>query len=104
MSQRFGVKIYNIGVHADHIHLHVQFGSRQLYIKWIRGLTASLVKVISDLKWKFIPFTRIVSWGREFKKVSGYVDFNETEGNFLLNGYLRMEEWQKLLARKYSSA
>lgn len=87
MSQRFGVKVYSIAVQADHIHLNISFASRRIYTMWIRALTGALARKIQKLKFKFLPFTRIGSWGRDFKTVQNYILKNRIEGDFLLTAH-----------------
>jgi len=93
MSRRFGIKLHRIAVHADHIHLSVQIPSRILYCRWIRGLTAQLVRRIAGLKFALRPYSRVVNWGREFNAVCNYIFVNFQEGDFILRCHLRMESW-----------
>ncbi len=60
-SKRFGIKIYQIAVHSDHLHIHVKLNKRILYCRWIRAITSQLACQIKGLKWSLLPFTRVVS-------------------------------------------
>jgi len=95
MCRRFGLKIYRIAIQADHIHLSVRVPSRILYFRWIRGLTSSLVRKASGLKFALRPYSRIVSWGREFKAICNYIFANFQEGDFILHCHLRVERWRQ---------
>jgi len=95
MSHRFGLKVYRIAVQADHIHLSVRIPSRVLYCRWIRGLTSRLVQRIPGLKFALRPYSRIVSWGREFKAIGKYIFANFQEGDFILRCHLHMESWRE---------
>ena len=87
-SRSFGVKIYSMGVQADHIHLNISFGSRKIYVMWIRALSGAMVKKVAGLKFSLPPFTRVGSWGKGFRKVQAYVLKNYLEGEFLLAMHL----------------
>jgi len=95
MSHRFGVKIYRIAIHADHIHLCAQIPSRILYCRWIRGLTSNLARRVAGLKFALRPYSRIVTWGREFQIICSYIFANFREGDFILRCHLHMESWLK---------
>lgn len=95
-SQKFGVKIHSMAVHFDHIHLNVSFANRPIYVMWIRAVSGTLAKKIIDLKFKLLPFSRIVSWGRDFKTVQRYIHKNAIEGLFLL----RVNEMAEQVAKK----
>jgi len=101
MSRRFGVKIYRLVVQADHIHLSALIPSRILYCRWIRGLTSRLVRRVPGLKFALRPYSRVVSWGHEFKAVCRYIFTNFQEGEFILRCHLRLENW---LQAKWSKA
>ena len=32
-----------------------------------------------EMRWLMRPFTRVVGWGQEFKRVSTYIEMNELE-------------------------
>ena len=103
-GKRFGVQIYELGVQADHLHICLRISNRDGYRKWIRAVASVLVVQISGLKWHLRPFTRIGSWGQDFKRVGNYIKKNRTEGEFMLNAHLRVDEWlaQSLAFRSYS--
>lgn len=69
MNRRFGVRVYGIRIEADHIHLSTLIKNRELYRRWIRALTAVLVLRIASLKFSLRPYSRIVSWGRQFREL-----------------------------------
>lgn len=81
LSARFGIRVYSSAIQADHIHLNLRLFNRDLYRKWIRALTGTLARRIPRLKWRLRPFTRIMSWGREFSKVKTYLQKNQWEAN-----------------------
>ncbi len=88
-SKRFGIKIYQLAIHTDHVHIHVKLNNRILYCRWIRAVTSQLACRIKGLKWSLRPFTRVVSWGRDFKRVIDYIRFNIVEAEFIEMAHTR---------------
>ena len=91
-AQKYGLKIYDLALNWSHIHALITIPSRQAYHAFIRTLTAAIVKVLS-LSWgkslkgllDLRPFTRILSWGREFTSVRGYLELNQMEARGLIH-------------------
>lgn len=99
MNQRFSIKEYSVAVQADHVHLQIGFHSRLIYVRWIRALTGALA-LRFKIKFKFLPFTRITAWGRDFKNVNAYIFANGLEGEFILECHLWVEEqgrWDQVI-------
>jgi len=78
-SQRFNVRIYKLGIARDHIHLVIKVDSRNDYSNFVRAVTGVLAKLFK-FRWLFRPFTRVIEWGRDFKRVCQYVLQNDLEG------------------------
>lgn len=93
MSRRFGIKIYKLAAHADHIHLCLQIPNRVLYRRWIRGLTSMLVRNIQGLKFAFLPYSKIVTWGCQFKSVCEYIVLNLREAQLIIDSHARVDDW-----------
>lgn len=86
LSRRYGIKVYDIAVNFDHIHTVISFKSINSYKSWIRHLTSEIVRTLSQraqnqLKEFFThrPYTRIISWGKDFKGVLDYLILNKME-------------------------
>lgn len=86
ISSRVRIKIYDFAITNNHIHLTIYFTSRAAYRKWIRTVTAEIVRIIArrtktKLKdfFTYRPYTKIVSWGRQFKTVLNYMVLNQME-------------------------
>jgi len=92
-AHKFGIKIYEKAVHADHIHLAVQIPNRILYARWIRALTSVLVQKIQGLKWKLRPYTRVADWGRPFRQLKKYIFGNRLEGDFMAAANARVDHF-----------
>ena len=78
-SKKFGVQIYKKSVQKDHFHLVISISNPHSYKKFIRSLTAALARQLGKGIWKLSPFSRVLSWGRDFKAVMAYVEQNELE-------------------------
>jgi len=85
-AQKYGIRIYDLALNWSHIHALITIPSRQAYQAFIRTLTAAIVRRLSSTLGKSLqglfdlrPFTRILSWGREFTSVRGYLELNQME-------------------------
>jgi hypothetical protein len=102
-AKRFGVKIYRQAICWNHIHLSVKGSSRerlQNFFRVVAGHIAQEILRLYPLKphekrtapdgpqyqrkfWEDLIFTRIVEWGREFKRVCAYIVQNTLEAQGL---------------------
>jgi hypothetical protein len=64
--------------------------SKKAYLAFIRTITSLLVSFLSKLKGRSLkglfdlrPFTRILSWGRDFRNVINYHELNDMEARGL---------------------
>ncbi|HAG91543.1 MAG TPA: hypothetical protein DCL41_06710 [Bdellovibrionales bacterium] len=78
-AKKFGHKLQSRSVQKNHIHVLMQISSRLEYLKFIRALTGLIARKLGRGIWKFRPYTKILSWGREIKNVTGYILQNELE-------------------------
>lgn len=87
-GRRFGVKIYRQANGGNHLHLIVLPRSRQAFNGFIRSISGLIARLVLQAQrgaavgiqfWEKRPFTRIVSWGREFQKVCDYLMINALE-------------------------
>lgn len=79
-AKKFQIKVYRSAIVSNHLHFVIKFSHRFNYQCFIRALTGALAK-IHNIKWQFLPFTRIVSWGRDFVTVMNYVLQNTIEAH-----------------------
>lgn len=94
------VKIYHFVNVGNHLHIVIKIKNRALYSQFVRaitGLIARLVtgrerskaKIIESSKlsssptkikfWQARPFSRVITWGREFKAITNYMIKNRIE-------------------------
>ena len=78
-GKKFGLSIYGLSVQYDHIHAVIRIPHREGYVKFTRSLTGQIDKKLGKGIFKFLPFTRVVEWGRAYRKVQAYLQKNEDE-------------------------
>jgi REP element-mobilizing transposase RayT len=102
-AQEFQIKTYDFAINWSHIHLVIKLKDREDYTKFIRVLTSRLsMKVNRVMKDKLEkenstsrqieipklftlrPFTRILSWGKDFKNALDYQILNQMEARGLV--------------------
>jgi putative transposase len=90
---KYGVKLYRFSNNYTHLHLLVKIGSRLVYQRFIRSLTASIAmavtgaKKMKDLKsilgkktfFDCRPFTRVVKSFKAFQTMIHYIILNQLE-------------------------
>jgi hypothetical protein len=87
-ASKFGVKVYSLANAGNHLHLIVLPRSRYAYNGFIRSTTGLIARLVLGAEkaspknmqfWEKRPFTRIVEWGRDFKRVTDYLQQNTLE-------------------------
>ncbi len=92
-----GIKIYHLVNVGNHLHIVIQITKRHLYAKFIRAITGLIARhvlnkqrgpensAVSSKKkiqfWIARPFTRIITWGRDFNYVRNYMKKNIDQAN-----------------------
>ena len=75
----FGHKIYGVAVAKDHVHFAILVSNRENYRKFIRAFTGLLARMLGKKLWSLLPYSRIASWGREFRGLQNYLALNRAE-------------------------
>ena len=79
LVKKFYIQIYDDpGICSNHIHFTIRISSIENYKKFIRALTGRLAQVLK-IKFLYRPYTKLVEWGRHFKRAMGYVLQNKEE-------------------------
>lgn len=89
-AKKYGIQIYDIALSWSHIHMLLKLPSREAYMSFIRTVTALLVGMIAKNKhftsrkldkktFDLRPFTKILTWGKQFKRVLEYHILNTLE-------------------------
>jgi len=97
-AAKYKIKLFRVSLNWTHVHAIVQVKDRKTYNSFIRTVTARLVRLISQIRkldlsglFDLRPFTKIISWGRQFKSLLGYHDLNDLEAF----GYVKREKKPK---------
>lgn len=77
-AKRWGIIIYRIAIAPDHMHLLIRIPTRTAYRYFIQRLSGSIALKLG-VQWLHRPYTRIVEWGRAFKRAAGYIEMNSLE-------------------------
>jgi len=87
-AQKHGVKTYQLAKAHNHIHLVLLARTRQGFISFLRAVCGLVVRLLLGAQrgnpfgknfWDQRPWTRIISWGKEFVGVSKYLEQNLLE-------------------------
>lgn len=90
-AKRFQIRIYGFANVGNHLHLLVRAPHRDLFKGFLRAISGLIARITLGVErgnaksikfWDQRPFTRIVSWKRDFIGVKKYVlqNFNEAMG------------------------
>lgn len=85
-AERYNIRIYKFSVNWSHFHFVIKVLSRKDYVNFVRYLGAQVVAYFSKMLKRNIkglfrlrPFTRIVNWGKDFRKMCKYITTNIAE-------------------------
>jgi len=80
------IKLYEMAINFDHIHLVVRLPNVSAYAGWIKALSSLIVQTIARRTKRVLtnfftlrPYSRIITWGRQFKRVLEYQVLNQME-------------------------
>ena len=77
-ARKWGVRVYRLAIESDHLHLLIRIPTRMAYRFFIQRISGAIALKL-QMRWLMRPFTRIVGWGREFRRVRTYIEMNELE-------------------------
>lgn len=105
-ARKYGVRIYDLAINWSHIHCVIRIKGREDYLKFIRSLTSVISQRAkrhdSTLTQLFTlrPYTRIISWGRDFKRVLNYQVLNQLESFGLIKRNKVCKKPRKKISKK----
>lgn len=91
VGKRLGIRIYRYANVGNHIHLLIKVPSRMIWQRFLRELAGGIAIIVTGARkgaaltrtnsaagnargfWDGLAFTRIVKFGRDFKRVCDYV-------------------------------
>jgi hypothetical protein len=79
LAKRFALRIYRLAIARDHIHLVIEIPGRKEYVAFIRSLTGLIARKLGKGLWHLLPFTRVASWGKDFRNLMDYLRKNLEE-------------------------
>lgn len=91
-SKMSAVKIYHHSINSNHLHLLISFKHRESYKKFIRAFTSAVAKLMGKNLWCLLPYTRIATWGREFRNLLNYIFLNQLEAEGKIIRYQNKRE------------
>jgi len=84
--RKYKIKLYDFAFNWTHVHVLIKLPNREAYVKMIRSLTSKVVAHVSQIMgWDFSglfslrPFTKILSWGKQFQNALMYQAINKAE-------------------------
>jgi hypothetical protein len=92
-AARHGLKLYRYANVGYHLHLLVKTPTRRAFQRFLRDVTGSVACLVTGAKnsqplkgrfWDRLAYTRIVSWGRDFRNIELYFIKNLFEAAGLL--------------------
>jgi hypothetical protein len=91
-AKKFNIKLYDMALNWSHAHMAMMLKHREDYNRFIRAVTSALanyfrkkrpeLNTILDLR----PYTKILTWGRQFRNVLEYIVLNQMEAMGLVCG------------------
>jgi REP element-mobilizing transposase RayT len=77
------VKLYAVANAGNHLHLLIQAPSQDHLSYFLRAITGRIAQLVKrqahEAFWDARPFSRLVSWGRDFNAVARYLGVNALE-------------------------
>jgi REP element-mobilizing transposase RayT len=95
-SKKYNLRVYDVAICTNHIHLVVRFGDRGEFQNFLRVFCGQVAQKISSTKgfWLHRPFTRILEWGKDFKQALKYVTQNELEAHGIIHYQVRKTRYR----------
>lgn len=78
-SKKFHVKIEQLTVQNNHIHLLLRIKKRSQHHSFLRVLAGQMAQNIKSKLWKQRPFTRVIKGYRAYRRCKDYIQLNERE-------------------------
>jgi REP element-mobilizing transposase RayT len=93
-AKKHGIRLYRFANVGNHLHFLFQSRTREAFRAFMREISGSIAFQITGAKklnplqgkfWDLLPYSRVVSWGRDFKAVTEYIIGNLFEAAGLWN-------------------
>lgn len=103
-----GVKIYRFANSGNHLHFILLPGSRAAFMRFIRSISGVIARVTLGAQrgkalgikfWDARPFTRILEWGKDYRRACNYLKQNILEALGFIPYLPRKSECDRKRAR-----
>jgi len=96
-ARRHHVKIYGAANAGNHLHLVVQAASKEHLAAFLKAISGRIAQTVEGKTkeqsreafqksfWDSRPYSRLLSWGKDFKNVCRYIGINATESSTTLS-------------------
>ena len=78
-AKKFHLRVYDIAVNHTHIHFTLYIPEKGNYLAFIRSFTGLLARKLGKGLWSLLPFSRILSWGRDYERTKKYLQKNREQ-------------------------
>ncbi len=85
----FGIRLHHYAILNGHLHFLLQAGHREALSGFLRVISGVIARRVLGAEkgrpkgarmWEGRPYSRVLTWGREFKNVLAYIQRNALEG------------------------
>ncbi|MBK7891565.1 MAG: hypothetical protein IPJ84_12235 [Bdellovibrionales bacterium] len=108
VASRRGVRIYRIVNAGNHLHITLKLSKQFLWRGFISGITGGIARAVGFERdesskqgfWNSRPFTRLISWGRDYNVVKDYHVLNQLEAEGAVpprSQMLKPERWRHVV-------
>ena len=74
------IKIYQLQVMTNHIHIVLKAKNKEDLNSFLRTICGLIPKLINKTRiWLYRPFSRIVSWGKDYERIKSYMHINSLQ-------------------------
>lgn len=105
LAKRHGIRIYRIVNAGNHLHITLRLSKQFTWKGFISGLTGGIARAVqykraeSSMRsfWNSRPFTRLITWGRDYNVVKDCHTLNQLEADGAVpprSQMLRPEKWR----------
>ena len=87
-SKRWGIRIYHYVNVGNHLHLVIKLNNRRSFNPFIRVITGLIARHVLNAErgsskniqfWAARPFTRLISWGKDYLNINKYMKKNKDQ-------------------------
>ncbi|MBX3035143.1 MAG: hypothetical protein KF865_14585 [Bdellovibrionaceae bacterium] len=102
-AKKSGLRILRYQNVGNHLHLIIQLTHRSQYAFFVRSITGRIAQAM-QIKWDHRPFTRIITWGRDFLGMTNYMLKNQLDAMGLPRTPERVVRLSQRLSPSFSGA